>query len=99
LERLAFVPEIINSEEACKELDKRQFFDRWDPEVLKIYVDYGTTPCRDMNGKPIIRLKMPSIQEAILLSETHTEREVYQSLPELGERVELLWLMPDGDTE
>ena len=42
---------------------------------------------------------MPGIQQAILMSETHTEREVYQSLPELDERVELLWIMPDGDTE
>ena len=42
---------------------------------------------------------MPSIQEAILLSETHTECEVYQSLPELDERVELLWIMPEDDAE
>ena len=67
--------------------------------MLKIYVECATTPSRDLNGNPIIRLKMPGIQQAILMSETHTEREVYQSLPELDERVELLWIMPDGDTE
>jgi hypothetical protein len=67
--------------------------------VLKIYVECGTTPSRDLSGSPIIRLKMPSIQEAILLSETHTELEVYQSLPDLDERVELLWIMPGSDDE
>ena len=67
--------------------------------MFKIYVECGTTPSRDLSGNPIIRLKMPSIQEAILLSETHTECEVYQSLPELDERVELLWIMPDPDCD
>ena len=89
----------VNREEALKELTKTQFFDRWDPEVLKIYVECGTTPSRDLSGNPIIRLKMPGIQQAMLMCETHSECEVYQSLPELDERVELLWILPDRDIE
>ncbi|KAF8240976.1 alpha/beta-hydrolase [Tricholoma matsutake] len=80
-------------------LRESPFFAAWDPEVLKIYIECGTTPSRDSSGTPVIRLKMPGIQEAIVFSETHTEREVYQRLSELDERIELRWIMPDGDTE
>jgi hypothetical protein len=75
-------------------LKKNPFFDAWDPEVLKIYIECGTTPSRDSSGNPIIRLKMPGIQEAIVFSEVHTRCEVYQRLPELDERIELFWIMP-----
>ena len=81
-------------QEAFDILSKSSFFGAWDPEVLKLYIECGTTPSRDSNGKPIIRLKMPGIQEAIVFSETHTECEVYQRLPQLDERIELRWIMP-----
>jgi hypothetical protein len=42
---------------------------------------------------------MPGIQEAIVFTETHTEREVYHSLPELDERIGLLWIMPGDGIE
>jgi hypothetical protein len=42
---------------------------------------------------------MPGIQEGIVFSETHTEREVYQRLSELDEKIELRWIMPDGGVE
>lgn len=77
-----------------KLLAKTQFFGAWDPEALRVYVEYGTTPSFDSNGKPNIRLKMPGIHEAAVFSETHTECEVYQRLPELDERIELRWIMP-----
>jgi len=42
---------------------------------------------------------MPSIHEAIVFAETHTRSEVYQRLPDLDERIELLWIMPEGGEE
>ena len=87
---------LLCREEALKILGKSPFFGAWDPEVLKIYIECGTTPSRDSHGNPIIRLKMPSIQEGIVFSETHTECEVYQLLPGLDEKVELRWIMPDS---
>ena len=85
---------IIPRQEAFDILSKTPFFGAWDPEVLKLYVECGTTPSRDSDGKPIIRLKMPGVQEAIVFSETHTEREVFQRLRELDERIALRWIMP-----
>lgn len=41
-----------------------------------------------------MRLKMPGIQEAMVFSETHTEREVWGCVPEIDDRIELRWVMP-----
>ncbi|KAG6890490.1 hypothetical protein C0992_000982 [Termitomyces sp. T32_za158] len=66
-----------------------------DPAALKVYIECGTYDTRDpVTGEPIIRLKMPGIQEAIVFSETHTEFEVFQQLPTLDERIELRWIVP-----
>jgi hypothetical protein len=81
-------------EEALKNLAKRPLSAAWDPEVLRIYIECGTAPTHDLTGNPVIRLKMLGIHEAIVLCETHTESEVYQRLPELDERIELLWILP-----
>jgi hypothetical protein len=81
-------------EDAIKNLAKNPFFADWDNESLRIYVECGTTPTRDLNGNPVIRLKMLGIHEAMVFSETHTESEVYQRFPELDERIELLWIVP-----
>ncbi|KAG6817570.1 hypothetical protein H0H87_006947 [Tephrocybe sp. NHM501043] len=82
-------------EEALGLLSKSPFFGAWDPAVLKIYIDCGTYDTTDpTTGKPVIRLKMPGIQEAIVFSETHTEVEVFERLPTLDERIELRWIVP-----
>jgi hypothetical protein len=92
LSRTSILP--TSREEALDSFTKNDFFRSWDPEVLKIYVECGTTPSRDSSGDPVICLKMPGIHEAVVFSETHTECEVYQRLQELDERIELRWIMP-----
>jgi hypothetical protein len=89
-----FLTSFLLREEALKSLSGIGFFRAWDPEVLEVYVECGTTPTRDSSGGASIRLKMPGIHEASVFSETHTEYETYQRLPELDERIELLWIMP-----
>ncbi|KAF8065184.1 Alpha/Beta hydrolase protein [Lyophyllum atratum] len=82
-------------EEALRVLSQSPFFGAWDPAVLKVYLECGTYETVDpLSGKPVIRLKMPGIQEAIVFSETHTEYEVFERLPTLDERIELRWVMP-----
>lgn len=82
-------------EEALRIFQKSPFFGAWDPEVLKVYIECGTYPTRDLvTGEPIVRLKMPGIQEGIVFSETHTEFEVFQRLPSLKERIPLRWIVP-----
>ncbi|KAF5384323.1 hypothetical protein D9615_003313 [Tricholomella constricta] len=82
-------------EEALEILKQSPFFGAWDPAVLKTYIDCGTYDTIDpATRKPIIRLKMPGIQEAIVFSETHTEFEVFERLPTLDERIELRWIVP-----
>jgi hypothetical protein len=80
--------------EALQLLSKSPFFGAWDPAVLRIYIECATYPTTDASGKPVVRLKMPGIQEAIVFSETHTEYEVFHRLPELDERIALKWIMP-----
>ncbi|KAG6841357.1 hypothetical protein C0991_011900 [Blastosporella zonata] len=82
-------------EEALRVLSQSPFFGAWDPSVLKLYIECGTYDTRDPEtGNPIIRLKMPGMQEAIVFSETHTEFEVFERLPTLDERIELRWVVP-----
>lgn len=80
--------------EALQVLSKNPFFGAWDPAVLKIYIECGTYLTTDASGKPVVRLKMSGIQEAIVFSETHTEYEVFHRLPELDEQIALKWIMP-----
>jgi len=67
--------------------------------VLRAYIEHGMTPSRDSSGNAIVRLKMPSIHEAMVLSETHSECEVYQCLPDLDEQIELRWIVPESERE
>jgi len=90
---------IHSREEALESLPETPFSGPWDSEVLRVYVECGTTPSRDSNGNPIVRLKMSGIHEATVFSETYTLREVHQRLPDLDERVELLWILPEGGPE
>ncbi|KAG6877793.1 hypothetical protein C0993_003887 [Termitomyces sp. T159_Od127] len=81
--------------EAFHALRQSPFFGAWDPAALKVYIECGTYDTADpVTGEPIIRLKMPGIQEAIVFSEEHTELEVFQQLPTLDERIELRWIVP-----
>ena len=89
-----FVTSFLLREEALRSLSGIRFFSAWDPEVLKVYVECGTTPIHDSSSGSRIRLKMPGIHEASVFSETHTEYETYQRFSELDERIELLWIMP-----
>ncbi|GLB39842.1 putative alpha/beta hydrolase family protein [Lyophyllum shimeji] len=82
-------------EEALQILRQSPFFGAWDPAVLRIYLECGTYDTIDpTSGKPIIRLKMPGMQEAVVFNETHTECEVYHRLPTLDEKIELRWVVP-----
>ncbi|KAF8892936.1 Alpha/Beta hydrolase protein [Infundibulicybe gibba] len=80
--------------EALALFQESPFFGAWDPEVLRTYLECGLYPVKDENGREIIRLKMPGIQEAIVFAETHTELEVWQQLGGLEERIELRWIVP-----
>lgn len=68
------------------------FFAAWNPEVLKIYVNYALAP--DPEGG--VRLKMSGVQEAVVFSESYVPYEVYEDLEHLDERVELRWVMPSN---
>ncbi|KAG6907042.1 hypothetical protein DXG01_010813 [Tephrocybe rancida] len=82
-------------EEALQLLSQSPFFGTWDPTVLKVYIECGTYDTTDPEtGKPIIRLKMSGIQEAIVFSEAHTRSEVFHRVPTLDERIELRWIVP-----
>jgi len=81
-------------EEALEIFKKSPFFGAWDPRVLEIYVEYGIYITHDDKGNRVAKLKMPPAQEAIVFSETHTEREVYQQLPNLADHIALRWVVP-----
>ncbi|KAH0578424.1 hypothetical protein H2248_003572 [Termitomyces sp. 'cryptogamus'] len=88
--------------EAFRVLSQSPFFGAWDPAVLKVYIECGTYDTIDpVTGKPMIQLKMPGMQEAVVFSETRTQTEVFQRLPTLDERIELRWIVPGkpGATE
>lgn len=77
-------------EEALRILSETPFFAAWDPAVLKLYVECGTTP--DSGGG--VRLKTPTIQEALVFTESRTPYEVWEMIENLDERIELRWVVP-----
>jgi len=83
-----------SKEEALASFQKNPFFNSWDPEVLKLYVECSLYDTNDSDGRPITRLKMPGIQEAIVFAATLTQFEVYQRMKDLDERIELRWIVP-----
>lgn len=85
---------LLYREEALASFKKKQFFQRWDPEVLQIYVEYALYNTKDIQGRQAAMLKMPGLQEAIVFAATLAQYETYQRLPHLDERVELRWVVP-----
>ncbi|KAK0205389.1 alpha beta-hydrolase [Desarmillaria ectypa] len=82
-----------NREEATSQLLSSPFFQRWDADVLKSYVDFGMYETED--GQ--VTLKTPSLQEAIMFVDTSTGcYEVWVRLyrGELDERIEIRWVVP-----
>lgn len=57
-------------------------------------MECGIYITRDDKGKEVAKLKMPPAQEAVVFSETHTEREVFQQLPNLADHIALRWIVP-----
>ncbi|PFH47153.1 hypothetical protein AMATHDRAFT_7027 [Amanita thiersii Skay4041] len=88
--------EVWNSkEEALNLFKKSPFFSAWHPEVLKLYVECGLYDTTDsQTGRPITRLKMPGLQEAVVFVEIHTENEVYHRVRDLDVNITLRWVMP-----
>ncbi|KAF9450037.1 hypothetical protein P691DRAFT_811281 [Macrolepiota fuliginosa MF-IS2] len=83
-----------SKEEALAGFKKNPFFNAWDPEVLKLYVECGLYDTKDSSGQSITRLKMPGVQEAIVFAATLTQFEVYQRMKDLDEGIELRWIVP-----
>lgn len=85
---------LLYREEALASFKKKQFFQRWDPEVLQTYVEYALYNTKDIQGRQAAMLKMPGLQEAIVFAATLAQYETYQRLSDLDERVELRWVVP-----
>ncbi|KAJ3506250.1 hypothetical protein NLJ89_g6975 [Agrocybe chaxingu] len=81
-------------EEALPSFKQNPFFQVWDPAVIDVYVDCGTYPTKDASDKQIAKLKVSSMQEAVVFSEAHTQNEVFQRMVTLDERIPLRWVMP-----
>ena len=62
--------------------------------MLKVYVECGLYDTVDTDGKQVTKLKMSGMQEAVCFTETHTQYEVFERLPQLDARVSLRWVMP-----
>lgn len=83
-------------EEALKTLSASPFFKIWDPEVLKLYVEYGI-----YNDKGVYRLKTAPIHEAVsFIGMLSGAEEAWMGMMGLDERIELRWIVPgEGQVE
>ncbi|THH11139.1 hypothetical protein EW146_g8142 [Bondarzewia mesenterica] len=77
-------------EEAHRLLSASPFFGRWDPEVLKVYIEHALAS--DPRG--IVRLKTTGIQEATVFLENLVANEAWVLLSQLDKRIALKWIMP-----
>ncbi|TFY83002.1 hypothetical protein EWM64_g1010, partial [Hericium alpestre] len=82
-------------EEALRLLGGSPFFGAWDPEVLKLYVDYGLVE----DAKGGVRLKTSGVQEAATFSDTWLRYEMWGAMPKIEERIALRWLSPKDAKE
>jgi hypothetical protein len=81
----------VISEHARASLLSNPFFASWHPDVLSTFVESGLTPSPGGG----VQLKTPSIQEAATFADVWSSNDAFESLPELDERIELRWIMPD----
>ena len=81
-------------QDALESMRKNPFFSVWDPKVLEIYVECGLYDTQCPAGRPIAKLKMPGVQEAVVFAGTLTQFETFQRMKHLDERIELLWIVP-----
>ncbi|EMD30913.1 hypothetical protein CERSUDRAFT_89617 [Gelatoporia subvermispora B] len=65
----------------------------WDPSMMDVYIDHGLMD----NPDGTVKLKTPSIHEAMVYADARSQYEVWELLPILDERVELMWIMPGLD--
>ncbi|KAG2347253.1 hypothetical protein BDR05DRAFT_958745 [Suillus weaverae] len=77
-------------EDVLRSFKSSPMFSAWHPDVLRLYVDYGLY--EDESG--CIRLKMPPVQEALILANPRTSRETWELMEKLDEKIELLWILP-----
>ncbi|ETW77306.1 hypothetical protein HETIRDRAFT_436230 [Heterobasidion irregulare TC 32-1] len=82
-------------EEAHKLLSASPFFGRWDPEVLKAYVEHAITS----DGTGNVTLKTSGIQEAVVFLESLVCSEAFALMPKIDERISLKWIMPGPPEE
>ncbi|KIL59531.1 hypothetical protein M378DRAFT_169193 [Amanita muscaria Koide BX008] len=80
--------------EAIGLLKKIPFFSSWDPGSLEVYAECGLTGIIDEKGNELVKLKAPSLQEAVVFSSIQTQMEVYARLPTLDDKIKLRWVMP-----
>ncbi|KAJ7594222.1 Alpha/Beta hydrolase protein [Mycena floridula] len=78
-------------EHAFSQFSQSPFFSVWDPEVLKLYVEYGI-----YESEPgVYKLKTDPLQEAILFSGTSTGSEkAWMYIIDLDENIEIRWVLP-----
>ncbi|KAG0704158.1 Alpha/beta hydrolase family-domain-containing protein [Suillus ampliporus] len=77
-------------EEALRLFKASPFFGGWHPDALQLYVTYGL--CEDSRGG--VKLKTPSLQEALVFSGRISSSEAWELLERVDERIELRWIVP-----
>ncbi|KAG2076277.1 alpha/beta-hydrolase [Suillus decipiens] len=77
-------------EDALRSLKSSPVFSAWHPDILRLYVDFGLY--EDETG--CVRLKIPPVQEALVLANPRASRETWELMEKLDENIELLWITP-----
>lgn len=80
-------------EEAYSLFRKSPFFGSWDPDVLRMYVEYALI--EDASGQ--IRLKCTNFQEAAVFADGTRPIEALSALPHVDERIPVKWLVPSSE--
>ncbi|KAF9224817.1 alpha/beta-hydrolase [Gyrodon lividus] len=78
-------------EEALQLFKKSPFFSRWNPEVLRLYIDHGLTV--DSNGG--VKLKMSGLHEGLSFANCMTPCETWELLDKVDEAITLRWVVPE----
>jgi len=80
-------------EEAYSLLSKSPFFGAWDPDVLRIYVEYALV--EDASGQ--VRLKCANLQEAAAFADENRSFEAWSAVPHIDARIPVKWLVPPSE--
>ncbi|KAF9503721.1 hypothetical protein BS47DRAFT_1309373, partial [Hydnum rufescens UP504] len=92
-------PSWSSRKEAKAHFLRNPTFNVWAPEILDLYIQYGLVDIPPSDGAALSCVFFFFPQEAVCFADDFFEKETYEMLEELDEKVKIKWIMARGPLE